>query len=345
MAARAMRFGMVGAGAIAQSYVQVFRALPEAEIVAVADVRADAARATAESVGCPAFASYESLAKNTDLDAVLICTPPATHAEICRWFLEAGTPVVCEKPLSTDAVSARALTDLAQRVGVPFTMATKFRFVEDVIRAKGILASGVLGEPIMLENAFTSRVDMSGRWNTDPALSGGGVIIDNGTHSVDVMRYFLGPIEEVFAVEGCRLQCDAVEDTARIFTRTANGTLGSIDLSWSINKELSSYVDLYGSHGVIRIGWGESKYRKLSASNWETFGKGYDKIEAMGGVIRNFVRAVRGEERILVTGDDAVASVEVIAAVYRSLETHMWTPVANGTGAPRRAATQPTATA
>jgi predicted dehydrogenase len=338
MSDRPLRFGLIGTGAIAQSYVQVFRALPEAEIVAVADVRADAARATAENVGCPAFDSHESLARGADLDAVLVCTPPSTHPEICRWFLEAGVPVLCEKPLCTDVASARALVDLAKRSGVLFTMATKFRFVDDIVRAKSIVASGLLGDPILFENAFTSRVEMTGRWNSDPKRSGGGVIIDNGTHSVDVMRYFLGPIEEVFAVEGKRLQCVEVEDTARIFARTVNGILGSIDLSWSINKQLDSYVDLYGSHGVIRIGWRESKYRQISSTDWVVFGKGYDKIEAMGGVIRNFVRSLRGEERILVTCDDAMASVEVIEAVYRSLETDVWTRVRDEGTTERRGA-------
>ena len=323
----ATRFGLVGAGGIAQAYAQIFRVVDEARLVGIADTRVEAAKAMGEGAGCPAFDGHEALAKGVDLDAVLICTPPSTHEEICTYFLEKGIPVLCEKPLSTNGASARRLVQLAADKDVLFTMATKFRFVDDVIRAKAIVESGILGEIVLFENAFTSRVDMSNRWNARPEISGGGVIIDNGTHSVDIVRYFLGPITEVFAVEGKRVQSVAVEDTARLFVKSVGGVLGNIDLSWSINKELDSYLDIYGSHGVIRVGWKQSRYRQLSSTDWVVFGNGYDKVQAMGANIRNFARSVQGLERRLVTGEDAIASVDVIEAVYRSLNQGKWTTV------------------
>lgn len=208
------------------------------------------------------------------------------------------------------------------------TMASKFRYVDDVIRAKSIVTSGILGEIILFENAFTSRIDMSNRWNSDPAISGGGVLIDNGTHSVDIMRYFLGPIAEVQAVEGKRVQGLGVEDTVRIFIRTVDGVMGSIDLSWSLNKELESYIDIYGSRGTIRVGWRESKYRQSTSQDWVIFGKGYDKIQAFKRQIENFIKAIRGEETLLITAEEAIGSVEVVETAYRSLGTNNWISVA-----------------
>jgi len=202
--------------------------------------------------------------------------------------------------------------------------------VDDVIRAKSIVMSGILGEIILFENAFTARVDMSSRWNSDPAISGGGVLIDNGSHAVDLMRYFLGPLAHVQVVEGKRVQALPVEDTVRIFVHSVSGVMGSIDLSWSLNKELDSYLNIYGSHGTIAIGWKESKYRQSSSSDWIVFGKGYDKVQAFRSQINNFARAILGKEMLLITAEDALASVEAIEAAYNSLRRVHWTAVRRG---------------
>ncbi len=322
-----LRFGLVGAGGIAQAYAQAFEDSGAARIVAVADVRAEAAQALAEELRCRSFDSHETLAANTELDAVVICTPPSTHPEISQHFLSRGIHVLCEKPLSIDSRSAREMLDSARRHDVMLTMASKFRYVEDVVRAKAIVTSGILGEIVLFENAFTSRVDMSTRWNSNAAISGGGVLIDNGTHSVDLMRYFLGPLADVQVVEGKRSQGLDVEETVRIFVRSTAGVIGSIDLSWSINKELDHYLSIYGSHGTVLVGWKESKYRQAGSKDWVVFGRGYQKLQAFRNQIDNFCRALVGEEPLRITAEEALASVEVIEAAYAALGSSQWTAV------------------
>ena len=170
---------------------------------------------------------------------------------------------------------------------------------------------------------------MAKRWNSDPKISGGGVLIDNGTHSVDIARYFLGPLAGVHVMEGKRSQGLDVEDTVQIFVRSTQGVMGNIDLSWSINKELDHYISLYGSHGTAQVGWKESKYRQLGSSDWLVFGGGYDKVGAFRNQLTNFSRAIRGEEALLIDAEDALASVEVIEAAYEALHKNPWTPVNN----------------
>jgi predicted dehydrogenase len=322
-----VRFAMVGAGAISQSYAQAFEKCQDAQLVAVADVRPEAAKALAQGFNCPSYDCYKKMAEGEKFDAVIICTPPVTHLEISTYFLGRGVNVLCEKPLSIDSTSSQKMLDAAHASGAKLTMGSKFRYVDDVIRAKSIVASGILGEIVLFENAFTARVDMSTRWNSNPKISGGGVLIDNGAHSVDIMRYFLGPIADVQVIEGKRIQGLAVEDTVRVFVRSTAGVMGNVDLSWSINKELDSYINIYGSNGTISVGWKESKYRQSASREWVVFGKGYNKVQAFGSQLDNFARNIRGEEPLLITAEDALASVQVIEAAYSSLREHHWVGV------------------
>jgi predicted dehydrogenase len=327
MTLRKMQIGLIGAGGIAQTYAQALAQSTTAELVGVADVRLDAAAALAERVGCPAYASHEELLEQSDCEAAIVCTPPVTHPEICCWLLGRGRHVLCEKPLAIGPEEARAMVRAAERSEAQLTMASKFRYAQDVVEAKSIVASGVIGEVVLFENAFTSRVEMKHRWNSDPTISGGGVLVDNGTHSVDILRYFLGPLVEIQVVEGRRVQDIPVEDTVRVFVRSAAGVMGSIDLSWSLNKELPHYLSVYGSSGTLHVGWKESKFRRAGDAGWTVFGRGYDKVQAFRSQIDNFVRSARGEEAPLITLADALASVEVIDAAYDAMWRAAWVPI------------------
>jgi predicted dehydrogenase len=304
--------------------VQALAKTDQATLVGITDCRRDAATELAEAAGCAAFDGLSEMARKIELDAVVCCTPPATHEDICCEAIELGLHVLCEKPLAIDSAAAERMIDAATERGVAFTMASKFRYVADVVQAKIIAQSGAIGELVLFENVFTGRVDMGSRWNSNPRIAGGGVLIDNGTHSVDVTRYFLGELIEVQAMEGRRLQDLAVEDTAKMFVTSRGGVLGSIDLSWSVSKELPYFIAIYGSGGTILVGWHESKFRRTGDADWIIFGKGYDKFAAFRGQIENFSRAVRGEEPLRVTPIDALASVQVIEAAYRSMARGGW---------------------
>jgi len=317
-------FGLVGAGAIAQSYLQAFQNCPEVQLVAVADTNLVAAQAMAQKANCNAYSSHIAMANAEKLDAVLVCTPPNTHPDVCTDFIERRIAILCEKPLCKDVNSARSMILAARSSGVMMTMASKFRYVDDVVKARQLVNSGAIGEVVLIENFFTSHVDMTKRWNSNPEISGGGVLIDNGTHSVDVMRYFLGPLSEIHVVEGKRSQHLPVDETVHVFVRSTSGILGTVDLSWSINKELESYLRIYGSAGTISVGWKESKFLMAGSKEWKVFGNGYNKVQAFSSQLENFARALRGSEPLVVTLEDALASVQVVEAGYASLRDAKW---------------------
>jgi predicted dehydrogenase len=322
-----VRVGLLGAGAIAKAYAELLASSTTAACVGVADVRPGAAVALAEPLGCPAVTDDAGLAAVDGLEAVVICTPPVTHLDLATRFIGRGVHVLSEKPLAVDRHGARTMVAAADEAGVLLTMATKFRFCDDVNRAALLVAEGRVGGVRLVENAFTSRVDMSNRWNADPAVSGGGVIADNGPHAVDLLRHLLGPVSEVLAVESCRPPGFIVEDTARLHVRTEAGVDAHIDLSWSIDKSLADFLRIYGTLGEIRVGWQESAWR-VYGEDWKSIGGGYAKFPAMRGALDAFCRAVRGRSPLVVTADDAVAASTCIDAAYESLRVGGWVKLA-----------------
>ena len=214
----------------------------------------------------------------------------------CRASSTAATCCARSRWRSTSRAPGRWST-AAEAAGVVFTMAAKFRFVKDVIRARQIVASGILGELIVVENLFASRVDMTRRWNSDPAIS--------GRRRAHRQRHAFGGRRPLLPRSGRRGhggrgQADpatsTVEDTATMLLRTADGVLGTVDLSWSVEKATDAYLTLYGSQGTISVGWQGARYRQISSPEWVEFGDGYDKVSCMVSQVENFCAAIRGEE-------------------------------------------------
>jgi predicted dehydrogenase len=321
-----VRVGIVGAGNIARAYAEVLERSRSAKVVAVADQVPQRAAALAARLGCLAFPSHEAMLAGTDVEAAIVCTPPASHATVSIALLESSVSVLCEKPFATRAEEAHRMVDAAAGADATIMMAAKFRYVDDVRRATRLVGQGLLGDIVALENSFTSRIDMRDRWNSVPTLSGGGVLIDNGTHSVDLVRCLVGPIDEVLAVEGNHVQGLGVEDTAHLFMRSTGGTLATSYLSWSVDKHAGTYVELYGTEGALRLGWTTSSYRAEPNGPWKDFGSGYEKLTAMGLQVEDFLAAVRDGRPGQIDTEDALASVEVIQAAYASITQRGWLP-------------------
>ena len=320
-------FGLIGAGRISQAYCAALQSSANAFLACVADSRPAAAAAMAAQMNCASFDSPLALAESGLAQAVIIATPPDTHVSIAMEFIDRGIPVLCEKPISLAPESASLLRNRSRDKKVIFTMASKFRYAEDVVRARNVVDSGILGEIVLFENTFMSYVDMSSRWNSNAAVSGGGVLIDNGTHSVDIMRYFIGPLSAIHVVSGPQIQKLPVEETVHVTARSACGEVGRMDLSWSINKQCDDYIAIYGSKGTLRVGWRQSLYRQDGSASWGHFGHGYDKMQAFREQIENFSAAVQGYEQLVIDATDAVASADVIQAGYQALESGAWVKI------------------
>jgi predicted dehydrogenase len=322
-----IRFGIVGCGRIAQSHLQALAGLPDAKLTVAVENRASAGEAVAGEFKCRWAADYKDPSILDQIDAVIIAAPPNLHSQIARYFLERKIHVLCEKPLTITSSDAREVVALAREKGLILMMASKFRYVDDLIKAKAIIESGILGKVILYENIFCSKVPMGDRWNAKKDVAGGGVLIDNGSHSADIARYLLGPITEVQATPALGTQALAVEETVRVQFQTKTGVLGSFDLSWSVTKESKNYVQVFGSEGTLQVGWKGSRYSQAGSSTWVPFGNGYDKVKSFANQHANFIACMKGLDKPLITPEDSLASVQVVEAAYRSIQQRNWQPV------------------
>ncbi len=118
-----------------------------------------------------------------------------------------------------------------------------------------------------------------------------------------------------------------VDENVKMLAKTKSGITASVDLTWGFNKGLPNFISIYGTNGTLHIGWQESKYKLNSNPDWTVFGKGYDKVQAFRSKIENFRNAILGTEELLIKPSDALASVEVIEAAYKSLNQNLWQKV------------------
>lgn len=322
-----VKIALVGCGRIAQTHLETINVLDEAVLVGVADINEEVSRSVGEQFGCRAYVGYKEMIDKEKPEVLCVATPPLLHPEISIHALQKGTHVLCEKPFAIDLESAKKMVKEAEEKSLFITMASKFRFVDDVIKAKGVIESGMLGEIILFELAFCAKVDMQNRWNSRKEISGGGVLIDNGTHAVDIVRYLLGPIKRIQALSGKQVQKMDVEDTAIVFFETATNARGCIELSWSIHKDSESFINIFGSGGMLSIGWKNSKYRQSEKEDWIVFGSGYDKKKAFINQYKDFINCIRRKTKPVINAEDSLESTRVIEITYKSLQGNNWLEV------------------
>jgi predicted dehydrogenase len=325
-----VRFGIVGCGRIAQSHLQALGTLADAKLTAAVESRRPAGEAVAAEHKCALMSDYRDPALLGLVDAVIICAPPNLHHDIARHFIERGIHVLCEKPLTIRSADAQDLVKLSAQKDVLLMMASKFRYVDDIIKTKAIIEAGILGRITLYENSFCSKISMADRWNSQKEVSGGGVLIDNGSHSADIARYLLGPIVDVQAQLGIPSQGLQVEDTVRVQFMTKGGVLGTFDLSWSITKDSKNYIHVFGSEGTLQVGWKGSRYCQDGSSKWIPFGSGYDKTKAFANQHANFIGTLKGTDKPIITAEDSLASVQVVETAYRSASRNNWLRIETG---------------
>lgn len=316
-----LRLAVIGAaGRIASDWIATAERCPSTELVALVDPEVQRIPGSGDA---RTFSSLGELLDeaSADFDAAVVAVPPHLHEDSATKLMAAGKPVLCEKPLAPTIAAAERMLAASDLHGPPIVLASKFRFTAPVRSAIEWIRGGDLGTPVAYENVFSARVPMPGRWNADPAVSGGGVLADNGPHAADLARALCGPIRAVAASAPRPSQDVAVEDSIRMLLEFEHGAVGSVDLSWSLDAARDTLAIIRGTEGAAIVRWGGAEYHSAAGGAPRHATLGYDKREAFEAQLNEFVGVARGTATSTVTRHDALASVRFVAAGYEALRS------------------------
>ena len=268
---------MVGAGRMGRIRSLCAKAHPQSELVEVVDTIAQYARTLAAEAGCRAGSDWQKLIEREDVDAIVVATPHKYLAPITTAALNAGKYVFCEKPGARNAAEAAIVLQAAYgsatarelgpaapiasesntRLFVGFTL----RHYPAVVRARELVAAGVIGEPMYVRGRYGhgGRPNYNLEWRGDPEMAGGGELLDQGVHLIDLSRCFLGEFEQVFGSVSTYFwgskqnpKDRKLEDNAFLSLRTNAGRLAWLHASWTQWKNLFSF-EIYGEDGALHI--------------------------------------------------------------------------------------------
>ncbi|WP_439517406.1 Gfo/Idh/MocA family protein [Hydrogenophaga sp.] len=221
---------VMGAGAMGRMHIERMMRHPDVRVAAIADPT-PAARTLAESLGLPWFADHRDLLEQSDARAAIVATPNDTHAEVGIHCIERGLPVLMEKPVADTLENAQRLCEAGERAGVPIMVGHQRRHNPIIQRARTLVNDGVLGRPISVNGMATwlkpdSYFDLA--WRRE---KGGGPVLINLIHDLDLLRFLVGEIVAVQAMTSNTVRGFEVEDTAAVLLRFANGALGTLTVS------------------------------------------------------------------------------------------------------------------
>lgn len=315
-----LRLAVVGAGGIGRTHL---RAYAQAGTPAVAVTDTDTGRATtaAERHHLVAYPDLTTMLAEADLDALSVCTPPATHLPVVLDALSAGVAVLCEKPMATTEDDCREMIAAAQKSDVLLTVGFCHRFQAEIEAIRAATLDGRIGTVLSFHNRFAGHLhDVEHRWFSDPAVAGGGVLVDTCVHSVDLFRYLVGEVADVRAVTattastlGPALQ---VEDTAALSLRSSSGELGVIEASWR-TRPPEATVSLHGTDGTLHFDY-QAQTLTYRSPDGTTTPVAVEPADRFTRQAAHFVRCVQGTDRPRVTAQDGAAAVAILAAAYRS---------------------------
>ncbi len=345
-----IRFGIIGCGVIGPTHAQAIGSIPDARLVAVADVVAEHAQKLAATYGVTPYASAQEMLDREQLDVVNICTPSGLHGELACQAMRSGHHVIVEKPMEISREAIAQMLRVQRESGVKMAVISQHRFDPAAKHVYELAQQRAFGR-LVLGNAQipwwrSQQYYDSGAWRGTWELDGGGVLMNQGIHSIDLLQWLMGPVRTIYAHTETLAHRMQTEDVAVAVLRFANGALGTLAGTTGAYPGLGSRIEVYGDQGSAVIAddrlaslhlytegeevspYGASAAQRAEAEVGRADRPSAAQDPAAIGIashvaqIADMIQAIRDDRPPLVDGEAGRRPVEIILGVYESARTH-----------------------
>lgn len=325
-------FGVLGCGMIANIHAQAIQGIDNARLIGVADNKKEYAESFAQKYGVKAFHSFEDMLADKEIDVVCICTPSCFHASNAMQAMESGKHVVLEKPMAFTTEEADKVIQTSERTGKLITVISQLRFSPDILKLKELVANGAFGKitlcTLSMKYYRSKEYYASSPWKGTKKFDGGGALMNQGIHGIDILQYIVGDVVDVQGQVRTLSHDIEVEDTAVATVVFENGALGVIQGSSCCYPGFDRKIEIHGDRGYALLVEnqiekmmidGEQISIELTQSEVNTAS---DPTALECGPHRkqmiNLLNAIQGKEKLLVDGNEGKKAVRVIQTIYNT---------------------------
>ena len=329
-------FGIIGCGLIANWHADSVCKIENAELIGVTDVNIKSASDFAEKYNCKVFSSVEEMLACDEVEVVSICTPSGLHAPMAQKAAEAGKHFVVEKPFAITKEQIAGVISACEKNKVKGAVISQLRFTQSVKFVKKAIEDGVLGNIILADVYMkyyrSPEYYASSSWKGTWAMDGGGALMNQGIHGIDVLQYLVGPVKSVYGICKTLARDIEVEDTANLVVEYQNGAIGTIQGTTSVNPGYPRIIEISGTKGTVILtedvitNWdveGEKPdLSNLPKGNFESFrdpaGFAMDNHRMQ---IADLIDAIENDRSPIVDVYEGKKPVDIILAAYESNKT------------------------
>lgn len=325
------KFGIIGCGMIANIHGKAIQEISTEALGGVYDPDLERAQEFAARYSCRVYQNIEEMLSDAELDIINICTPSKTHAELAIKAAHAGKHVIVEKPLAITIEDAKAVVCAQKESGVKISVISQLRFSPGVQALREAVLKEQLGKMIMgslsmryyRSEEYYQSGGWRGRWSTD----GGGALMNQGIHGLDILCYICGSVAAVHGFYKTLSHDIEVEDTLCAILEFQNGALGTVEASTAVKPGSARRIEIGGTQGsavltedAITEWKTESPLPDVGQSWYMDAAKDPGALDMTGHLLqfKNMLSAIEGREKLLVDAAAGCRAVELVLGIYES---------------------------